>query len=509
MSRKILLFGMNGLSPDLLFKFIEDGHLPNFDAIIKEGVTCETGGIIPEISSVTWQNMLSGKNPGKTGIFDSYFRVRGTYEISSEIKSKNVEDLFDILNKYGKKVIAINIPSIYHHKKINGVLISDQLPDFTYPPELSKELADTIGIYKFRFKADINALINSKIDEDTYLDSIINITEQEFKIAKYLLENKEWDIYMINTCDIDSVQHIFYLDQRSKYREEILKSYKRMDKFFGELTKNLKNDVSVIIFSDKGIVPFQKSVHINKWLIDNGLLTLESDKKTFSDINWYQTAVYHIGHGQIFINLKGREQNGIIDPGKEYEELRNSIKNALENLEDPENRENFIERVFKKEELFFGEFFEDAADMIITYKKEYRTADSDAKGIFETDSLVQVNKSKRRGDHVGPHLPFAVPGLFIIKGKNLKKGIEIKKKCILDLTPTILYMTNIPVLKDMDGKVIIDAFDQQYISSNPIKYIETESFELLKHDFLRESDRLSKEEEEKVKERLRGLGYIV
>jgi predicted AlkP superfamily phosphohydrolase/phosphomutase len=215
---------------------------------------------------------------------------------------------------------------------------------------------------------------------------------------------------------------------------------------------------------------------------------------TLNDFDWSKTKVFSTtGWGLVYVNLKGRDTQGIVEPGKEYEELRNFLIDELIKLKDPKTDKNVVDKTYKKEELYQGIFFDQAPDLAFWME-----------GIECIDEIPQgntplfINSDKRKS---GTHRR---EGIVLIKGNDIKKENKIVGAQITDLTPTILHIMGIPVMDDMDGKVLEEIFENVSLKRNKVVYKKAES----KNIESNEEMVLSKEDEEKIKERLRGLGYI-
>jgi len=188
---------------------------------------------------------------------------------------------------------------------------------------------------------------------------------------------------------------------------------------------------------------------------------------SYDDIDWKQTKAFAVGTGgHIYLNVKGREPQGIVEPGKEYEKVRNYIIERLESLIDPETGKKVIERVFVKEELFKGKFFNNAPDISLLPSKNYATLHQQQ---FVSPSLF-IN-SPISGTH-------AINGILIFYGPGIQKDKQIKGAKIYDLAPTILHVFGLPIPNDMDGRVLMEIFeeDSEFANRKP-KYVDPDYYE--------------------------------
>jgi len=179
------------------------------------------------------------------------------------------------------------------------------------------------------------------------------------------------------------------------------------------------------------------------------------------EINWLKTKAYTIDGKSIYVNLKGREPSGVVSPNLEYERVRREIIKRLYRLVDPETGNQVIEKVFKKEEIYFGPNVERAPDLIAKFKRTYRHSTK-----FEPHLPVIAQEDWYCGVHHDCEDAF-----FSISGKGLSKG-RYDSITMLDVPAIILYLMGLPIPKDIDGKVLTDIFKPEIIKMYPIKYVE-------------------------------------
>jgi predicted AlkP superfamily phosphohydrolase/phosphomutase len=293
--------------------------------------------------------------------------------------------------------------------------------------------------------------------------------------------------------------------------------------------------------SDHGFGPVHKFVNFNIWLLHQGYLRLKDDISTrmryllfrlgfnysilgqwilklglgrqakemgrakredlqrqfflsLDDVDWSRSSVYSMGNfGQLFINLKGREPQGIVSPGPEYDDLMDELTQRLKSLVDPENGQPVIERIFHREEIYNGKYADRAPDlMFFTQKMEYKAmglSDFSSPKVFE--SIYGTTGHHRMN------------GVLICHGEGVFiEGEEYDDASIQDLAPTILYLMDQPIPKDMDGKVLLELFTPQFRETHSVTFSDDEFTQDGK-----KSD-LSQEEEAELMTILRDLGYV-
>jgi predicted AlkP superfamily phosphohydrolase/phosphomutase len=213
---------------------------------------------------------------------------------------------------------------------------------------------------------------------------------------------------------------------------------------------------------------------------------------SFSDVDWSQTKAFAVGSfGQIYINLAGRRRQGIVQP-EEYEEVREEIIEKALEICDPYSGEPVVERAYRREELYFGDYLERMPDIILVPRRYEYMAFGHAD--FGSHRLVEPIFGLS-----GHHRP---QGIIILWGEKVKRGETIEGARIIDLAPTILYLMGLPIPVDMDGRALTEALKPEFVSQNPPLFSDLGSD--------RESGRdvYSPQEEEEVRERLKGFGYV-
>jgi predicted AlkP superfamily phosphohydrolase/phosphomutase len=344
----------------------------------------------------------------------------------------------------------------------------DPFYNISYPSDFSKTLAKENGLFKtLGFSTDLWALKEERISEDVFITDLNNSLEEEKKILKSELTKDGWNTYVQVFQAPDLAQHMFYryidpshprYEANSKYQNTIRETYQKMDQIIGETKASMPKDATLIIMSDHGFSPYRKSVDLNSWLYDNGYLALKdptkrsdflnnftTNKENFwSNIDWSKTKAYGLGLGSLYINLEGREGEGIVTD-EEYVNVRNEIRDKLLKLED--NGTKVVANVYKREDIMYGPYLYDAADLIVGFNEGYRISWQTTFGSVPTNTIFP-NNSKFSGDHCSVD-PSLIPGIFLMNAKTNATGIGIT-----DIAPSILNYFGIEKPFDMDGKII-------------------------------------------------------
>lgn len=552
-SEKVFILGLDGASPDIIESLIDLGKLPTFKRLKEEGAMGKLRTTLPPITGSAWSSFMTGKNPGKHGIFDFIYRKEGTYHLSP-INSKRREGrpFWYWASEVGKRVCIFNVPITYPPENVNGVMVSGLLTpfnrsDYTYPPDLAKTLDQITRGYQIHIEESY-----SKGREQHLLKHLLEVTDQRIKAMEYLFKLENWDLFVGIVEGVDIIQHELWHcwdhhhfrhdPSQKKYSDAIPNFYQKMDDLLKRILEEwVDPNWTLIVMSDHGAGPLRKLLYVNNYLMSKGFLKLKKgvgssirnllfrrgmvpmtfyhlllqmglgrlkrkarfgQKESwfrpfflsFNDVDWSQTVAYSIGStaGQIYLNLKGREPEGIVSPGIESEKIKDEIIRELNDLADEETGEKIIEKIYRKEEIYFGPHLSEAPDILFISKNFENAAFGEYE--FASDRILDYSWGIS-GSH-------RMDGLLIIKGKQIKEGLKVEGPQIIDLAPSVLYLLGLPIPKDMDGKVIQDVFSEQSFDEQPIQFIEEASFGFSPQEVY------SQEEEEELKKQLRALGYL-
>ena len=230
----------------------------------------------------------------------------------------------------------------------------------------------------------------------------------------------------------------------------------------------------------------QKLVNVNDFLADTGLLEVGSTRNR-ADINWTETLAYGLGTGQVWINLQGRELQGIVGSGREFQKVSEALVNELStNWLDPQTQEPVVERVLRKEEAYSGDYLFKAPDLVVVFRPGYSASPKAIELDFDGMSVSE------NGSTLSKVAPYA---RLLASGPNLVSGL-VETGSLIDVVPTVMYLLGQPIPMHLDGSVISSIFTQAYRQQTPVQHMENED------------DLLSDEEEGMIVDRLRDLGYL-
>lgn len=526
------------------------GRLPAFAKIMSQGVHGPLKAWPNLNSAAAWSSIVTGYNPGMHGVHDfgSAPPQRGYAWHPMTALDRKKDPFWRLLSAKGKKVNIVNVPISYPADPLNGFMLAGMdtpglsSHGFAYPPELRDELTRQ-GI---DYIIDIPNLgdLSRKHPEKLPVE-VKKMVEARSQTILYLME-KPWDAFMAVFVATDRVQHYYWpkeefsLDQ--KEWAPIRETYQLIDSFLGDVLRKMDQDTTLLLVSDHGFGPMTGANRLlNHLFAKLGFLYFRQgsnrlqgrllkalllygrryipyrlqyplartfrrlhiqavSESMFSGIDWSRTQVFSSPHGgQVFINLKGRQPEGIVS-SEDYPSLRETIQGILQNLIDPTSRTRLIKKVHLREDVFRGPYLYPAGDLIIEWDIE-ALGDALCTSAPGHETSVNLSKGSRFFQGwTGTHRPY---GIFMAYGPQIKKGETLSIATHYDITPTLLYLQGHPIPNDMDGKVLTDIFMEDHLDRHPIQYREP-----LDIQWKTSAGELDAEENRKIEERLRGLGYI-
>jgi predicted AlkP superfamily phosphohydrolase/phosphomutase len=554
---KFMVVGLDGATFDLIQPWASAGKLPTFARLMAKGSWGYLQSTIPPMTAPAWTSFMTGKNPGKHGLYDWIQRHSGSYEVFPVTAAHcQAPAIWSLLSKSGRRVCILNVPMTFPPSQVNGLMISglpapSTLASITYPEDLLRKIERETGPYLL-YPDPGQAYSDSGVD--AFLERLYCTTENRFRVMDYLRMLEPWDFFMLVLNGTDTVQHAMwkFMDpnhplhdpkKAKQYGDAILHFFQYVDSALDRLLKELDRETILMLMSDHGFGPFHKFIHVNNWLREQGWLQLKRNPKarlksalfdsgftpmkiydlfmrvgmgafkrevvrgrgqgllrslflSFEDVDWLKSCAYSLGNvGQIRLNVKGREPWGVVEPGEQYEYVRETIIKRLVKLCDPTTGERVVEKIYRREEIYCGPKVDQAADIIfIPTRLEYFGF-----GEYEFGSN-EVVESMKRGIS-GTH---RLNGMILLYGEPIRSDTHIEGARLIDLAPTVLYLMGEPIPTDMDGCVIRQALLPEYADLQQIQNQFTNEVTLPP---LIENE-LSELETQVITDRLRNLGYV-
>ena len=483
--------------------------------------------------------------------------------------NRKMPSIWKLLSSLGRSVGVFNVPMTYPPEEVNGFCISgldtpDKDSDFVYPRWLKQEIEHAVG----ELYLDPRHLGFMTTDDrrDKILESLIRIENRRTQIAAYLLKKYPVDVMMLVYTATDTAQHFFwnYMDPThpshdpsgaEKYRDAILKIYRTIDADIATLLDAIPPECTVIVLSDHGGGAVSgKVIHLNQYLHELGLLAYkngstgspgrllhrcvsgvdgylrgclsprqktaiarffptlrekwESYATALNVIDWPKTQAYCLEFlafpSEMWINLEGRTPHGTVKPGADYEKVIELLTENLSSLCDDSTGQRLIQKVYRKDEVYQGPYIDQAPDLMFSWWEHGSLESRKSSAGAQHPSLRAYAEAREElaASWSGTH---RLQGILLLKGAPFRAGLTLSQAHITDVAPTLLYLLGLPVPTEMDGKVMVDAFDEGFIASHPVEYQENA---LLMHASRPSAAVYTLQETAKIQERLKDLGYI-
>ena len=528
--------------------------MPFLSSVFTNGAGGRLTTTFPPVTAPAWASFMTGKNPGKHGVFEFLYRRRGQLR-QTPVNSRTVgaPTLWQMLSNGGKRLAAINVPLTYPPHPVNGLIIGDFLTprgaqDYTYPPELLQQLETRFGPYPL-----YHTQVYTPSNVRRVVDELYHHQNYVFTAAHHLLAQEPWDLFMVHFAGTDRLQHELWhiIDpshpmhnktEAQQHADAVRGFFTMVDKQMQSLVWEAGENVTTILMSDHGFGPIHHFVNFNTWLLTEGFLHLRGDvltrlrrvifhlgltpalgyrlgmrlglanlrlsqgmSKRFTVLNlinrvflslvnvdWSRTVAYSRGnYGQIYVNLKGREEHGSIEPGTQYEEVCAHLVERLHALRDPATGQPVVAQVFRRHDLYNGPYVDNAPDVVFLLRPTYK-----ALGTLDFSSNRVVESAfGNSGDH---HMD----GFLAMQGPGVRPGHGLDGARILDMAPTILYLLGLPIPADMDGQVLAQALTPEFMATHAVTVAGPHA------EAAQGETGYTAEEEEEITRRLERLGYL-
>ncbi|MFX1476090.1 MAG: alkaline phosphatase family protein, partial [Promethearchaeota archaeon] len=409
---KVMLIGIDGGTFRIIRPAIKSKQLPTFKKFFEEGVVSTLTSTIPPVTIPAFPTLMTGKNPGKHGVFDFMVGGKGQEQLVDGTCIQG-PTLWRILSDAGRKCIVLNVPLTYPPEEINGVIVTGMLTpsgrNFTHPKEYADILDELTDGYPLRLDRYVKTTNRTK-----YIQAIHTMIEKRRKTIHFLLEHVAWDVFAVLFRATDIISHSYWSNHR-----EVLRVYEHIDSVIGELvTKN--PDASVFVFSDHGFRSYSKLFNVNIFLKSLNLLKIRKRRKITANPFRQQMGLQDITGGIIYflltrtgftrqnlrrllpyrlrkllrrvipsflfrriprINLEvdieksksyfattvsEASQSIAVNAAnqQEYDSITRYLKQQLGKLTDPETGLRIVKHVFHRDEIYSGPFVDKAPDLV-------------------------------------------------------------------------------------------------------------------------------------------------
>lgn len=413
--------------------------MPGLARLIEGGTLAPMRSSIPTISSVSWTGFMTGRNPGKHGIYGFTDVKPGTLSMYfPNFGNVQSDTIWDVAGRAGKRSIVLNIPGTYPARPLGGLLVSGfvavNLERAVFPATLLRTLKEA------GYKIDVDYM-NADQRPDAFFADLATTLDARRRVYRRLLVDEPWDLFVGVITECDRLHHYFwsqYADPAAPLHGRFLDFYRRLDDVLAELVAAIPADVPLYVIADHGHTLIHREFFPNAWLRREGLLGFSAEKpKGLTDMD-PASKVFVLDPGRVYVHRRGRFPLGTVGDA-EAEELLGRVSAGLLALHDdtpgaPAGGRP-VPRVFTRNELYRGPCLESAPDLVVHFNDGY-----DPKGAFGPTELF--GRSPLTGMHTYDD------SLFFVN----RRGVPTDDLDIVDLGPTLLQHLGVPVPADMDGR---------------------------------------------------------
>ncbi|WP_337173995.1 alkaline phosphatase family protein [Paludisphaera sp.] len=486
---KILVIGLEGATPEIVF---QDERLTTLRGLMEAGCHGLLESVTPPTPVPAWMCLATGRDPGALGVHGLRNRADRSYANLASVDSGTIQapTIWDRVAEAEGRPILVGVPPGHPARAIAGLSIACSLTPandrdaLTHPAELAARIEAMVGPYP------TDVVDYRQADRETLRDRVLDMSRKQFEVVRRLMAEEAWDYLQFVEVGLDRIQHAYWRhldsddprhDPAGPFAEVIGDYYVHLDEEIARTLELAGDDAIVLIASVHGARRCEGGVAINEWLTREGLLKLGSRPDHVApiaklDVDWPATTAWAEGGytARVHLNVKGREPEGRVDPA-DYESVRDDLKARLEALAGPDGEPLGV-RAHKPEEIY-DEVRGIAPDLIVDLGEQAWRA---VGGVGYPS--IHLSAEEVGPDDCNP----TSRGVFILAGSQLPPFGEIEGVGVLDIAPTLLRLAGLPPLPDADGRDFLEGREPTDPSDGPAEM----------------------DDDELVRDRLRGLGYI-
>lgn len=537
---ELTVIGLDAATFDVIDPLVEAGRLPHIARVLREGTSGVLRSTTHPLTPHAWTTMVTGVNAGRHGIWDFMERGESGYDLRLINGSyRRAPAVWDRLGRSGRRVGLVNIPFTWPAPAVNGFAVAGmdaggREKGMTHPRELVDEMRHRYGALELDHRFPVTK------EGDADIEFVRRAAEQKVDAALWLTERYEPELLWVVFMAADHIHHVAWPDWEERRLESaVARTYEVLDDAVGRLVEAAAGN-DVMLVSDHGGGSLAGVVNLNAWLAREGYLAYTAkterigrklvdaliarrrhlpkalryrvkqragglrermyEREQYSVVDWPRTRAFSYGSfGSVVVNVRGRERDGVVEPGEEYERVRAEIAARALELRDPQG-EPIVAAVHKREDLFEGPELEKIPDLLV----EFRDYEWLGKGNFTSrgESIwdaIELEPGSRHA-YVGSHRHegvFALAGPSATSAGRTMIGIE-------DVAPTVLYLLGERIPVELEGRLVAEAVAPELLDSRPPDYDDDSGPLAVEHD----TEGYAPEEQEEVERRLRGLGYI-
>lgn len=540
MSSPVLtLIGLDSATFDVVDPLLSEGELPNLRRLSEGGARGVLRSTTHPLTPHAWSTIVTGVNAGRHGIWDFTERDASGYQLVLVNGSfRKAPAVWDRLRRSGRRAGVVNVPFTWPAPEVEGFSIAgfdaaSREQGLTHPEALRDELLRRHGSLELDNKFP---LTDGKLD----LDLVRRAAAQKVEIVSWLTERFEPELLFVVFMAADHVHHLCWADWEAQgVASPVAEVYRILDEAVGALVELSGPEANVMVVSDHGAGPLHGVVNLNAWLASEGFLSYATGggvtgrkllgeaielrryvperlryalkqrlpglrerthlHRGYNVIDWPRTRAFAYGtFGNIVLNVRGREAQGIVEPGEEEARVRDELEERLLELRGP-GGEPIVAQVHRREDLFHGPELGKVPDLLVEFR-DYAwlgkgNLKSRAEGLWDR---IEIEPGSRHS-YVGSHRH---EGIAVLSGPAVQPGASLHAE-LVDLAPTLFYLLGEPVPADLEGRVLVETLRPELLDERPVEYDDAAppSFEAERAD-------LDADGAAEVERRLRGLGYL-
>ena len=461
MASKVLVIGLDSAPPRLVFDLFR-AEMPTLARLVARGAHGRLESTNPPITVPAWTSMMSSKDPGQLGFYGFRNRKDHSYDGYAFANSALVREprLWDLLGAAGKRSIVLGVPQTYPPRPLAGEMVTCFLTpstraQYTFPAELKAEVervADGYVLDVDDFRTPHKAAL---------LERVYTKTRKHWAVARHLIATRPWDYFMMVEMGLDRIHHGFWSFMDPSHRkyeagnpfEHAIRDYYRyLDGELAALLDLVPRDTLVVVVSDHGSKKMEGGICFNEWLMREGHLTLVDPPTTPTpigkvQIDWKRTRAWGDGgyYGRCFMNVKGREPEGIVDPS-DYERVRDDLIAGIAAIPDEQGRP-LGSRAFRPEDIY-RDVRGVAPDLIVYFGDlAWRSVGAVGMGGIHTCEN-DTGPDEANHDWYGIVVVAPLDGAAPLRG-------DLGDVSIYDIAPTLLAALGCPIPGDMIGRSLL------------------------------------------------------
>jgi predicted AlkP superfamily phosphohydrolase/phosphomutase len=491
---RVFLFGVDGLTFRILHPMMERGLLPNFQKLCDDGVEGILKSTIPPLTPPAWMSISTGLSPAKHGVYDFWQYEQAEQDPQARVMThrQGGKAIWNELSDWGKRVVVANVPLTYPAEPVNGIMLSgymapDMKANVTYPADFKGELLQAVPDYQI----DLDPAMDKEQVGDV-LTETLRMTRTRIAMLRLLL-HKPWDFFFIVFTGADRIQHTCW-EKITLFHPQAVAYYQMLDEALGMVLEALHAQDMLMVVSDHGFQGIRRQFYAQEYLHRQGLLQVrDSDayrravlRNTLAGVVRKQvwgmglqgvpTSLRRQLHGRGFRSVS-KEQGTIRLPDLDWAnthawlqsatgdlagyadiflddsltgEQTHELATALKAIHDPETGQQLVAEAYGEDAFGAGPFAPAERHLVLIAGENIMLkAELGHRNLWDTCTPI------------GIHHP---EGVLYLYGAGVKSGVSIAPAHVYDVVPTILSCMDLPLSKELDGRVIVDAFDRPQTS---------------------------------------------